>query len=75
MQCGGNGIFDTSGNSLSVDDSIIQGFNQFGIYTSGGLQGASVNNVYEEVGNCANPLYPGAVAGASAEQASSLAAG
>jgi hypothetical protein len=61
MQCGGNGIQWTAGNSLTVKDSVIQGFAQYGVYYVGGLQGASLENVYQEVGACSNPIYPGSL--------------
>jgi hypothetical protein len=58
MQCSGNGVRDTAGNTLSVKDSVIQGTNQYGIYYSGGLSSWEVDNVYNESGDCVNPFYP-----------------
>ena len=58
MQCSGNGIRNVAGNTLDVQDSVIQGNNQYAIYYAGGLQPWSMNNVYNESGPCMNPLYP-----------------
>ncbi len=58
MQCGGNGIRNTSGNTMKVADSVIQGFNQYGVYYANGLQSAESDNVYEESTTCANGFYP-----------------
>ena len=62
MQCSGNGVRDVGGNSLDVQDSVIQGVNQYAIYYTGGLQPWTVNNVYNESGLCYNPFYPGSQA-------------
>lgn len=62
MQCSGNGIRNVGGNSLDVQDSVIQGVNQYAIYYGGGLQPWSVSNVYNESGSCNNPFYPGLLA-------------
>ena len=59
MQCGGNGIDWQSGNTLRISDSVIQGYAQYGVRAGtrrGGYGGFELENVYEEVGNCANPL-------------------
>jgi hypothetical protein len=59
LQCKGNGVDWQSGNTVQITDSVIQGYPQYGIRAGtrrGGLGGFSVNNVYEEVGNCTNPL-------------------
>lgn len=61
LECSGNGILGLSTNSLEVSNSVIQGFAQYGIRYSGGLQPLIVNNVYEEVGSCTNPIYPGSL--------------
>jgi hypothetical protein len=63
MQCSGNGVRNVAGNTLDVQDSVIQGMNQYAIYYAGGLQPWSINNVYNEVGTCTNPMYPGSLAG------------
>lgn len=60
--CTGNGITDYSGNTLSVSDSVIQGFSEWGVATGvlkGGYGPSTFSNVYNEVGNCTNPQYPG----------------
>lgn len=65
LQCGGNGILAAGGNSFHVSDTVIQGFNQYGFVYPGGLQGALITNVYEEVGSCLNPNYPGSIQSAA----------
>lgn len=64
LQCGGNGVYNVAGNTLSIDDTVIQGFAQYGVIY--GPEGAAnpwqVRNVYQEVGNCFNPFYPGSLA-------------
>jgi hypothetical protein len=62
MQCSGNGVRNVAGNTLDVQDSVIQGVSQYAIYYGGGLQPWSVNNVYNESGSCNNPFYPGSLA-------------
>lgn len=59
LGCHGNGVDWQSGNTLSITDSVIQGYPQYGVRAGtrrGGLGGFSLNNLYEEVGNCTNPL-------------------
>lgn len=59
MQCGGNSIEFLSGNVLSVSNTILQGFAQYGIkyYRDGGYNyQLPLDDVYFEVGNCANPM-------------------
>ena len=59
LQCGGNGIDWQAGNTLRISDSVIQGYAQYGVRAGvqrGGFGGFDLTNVYEEVGNCANPL-------------------
>jgi len=58
MQCAGNGVDWQSGNTLHISDSVIQGFAQYGVRTGtarGGFGGAELENLYQEIGNCANP--------------------
>ena len=63
MQCGGNGVRYAAGNTLHVMNSVVQGFNQYGIYYAGGLQDLMVGGTYQESsGACHNPAYPGTVA-------------
>ncbi len=62
FQCGANGIDNFDGNTLHVSDSVVQGYTQFGvrsyaIYSDN--PSVIFNNVYEEVGNCSNPLGTG----------------
>ncbi|PYX40161.1 MAG: hypothetical protein DMG81_07225, partial [Acidobacteria bacterium] len=57
--CQGNGIDWQSGNVLHVEDSVIQGYSQFGIRTglmAGGYGMTTLDNVYEEGGCTTNPL-------------------
>lgn len=62
MQCGGNGIRYASGNTLHVMNSVVQGFNQYGIYYAGGLQNLMIGGTYQESsGSCNNPAYPGTI--------------
>ena len=61
-QCDGNGVDWQSGNTLHIEDSVIQGFAQFGVRTGtmrGGYGASELTNIYMEVGNCTNPQYPG----------------
>lgn len=57
MQCNGNGIRDAAGNTLHIAHSVVQGFSQYGIYYHGGLQGLTIESVYEESATCLNPFY------------------
>lgn len=59
VNCATNGIRNDSGNTLGIQDSVVQGFRQFGVRSTAGIQGATINNLYEEVGSCTNPQYPG----------------
>jgi hypothetical protein len=59
LQCGGNGVRYIPGNSMSISNSVIQGFTQYGIYYGPGLQPVILDNVYQESGACINPAYPG----------------
>ncbi len=59
LSCAGNGVDWQSGNTLRISDSVIQGYAQYGVRAGtrrGGFGGFSLDNVYEEVGNCTNPL-------------------
>ena len=61
-QCDGNGVDWQSGNTLHIEDSVIQGFAQFGVRTGtmrGGYGPTQLTNVYMEIGGCTNPQYPG----------------
>jgi hypothetical protein len=58
VQCGANGIDWQSGNTVRISDSVIEGYAQYGVRAGtrrGGFGGFELDNVYEEVGNCANP--------------------
>ena len=57
--CNGNGVDWQSGNTLHIEDSVIQGYSQFGIRWSmagGGYGSAVLDDVYEEGGCSNNPL-------------------
>ncbi len=72
LQCAGNGIDWESGNSLRISDSVVEGFAQYGVkggIKRGGYSGIALENVYEEVGNCANPAGNIGQAGVIAEGA------
>ena len=59
LQCAGNGIDWQAGNTLRISDSVIQGYAQYGVRAGtrrGGYGGFALTNVYQEVGNCKNPL-------------------
>ena len=59
LQCKGNGVDWQAGNTLRISDSVIQGYAQFGVRAGvrrGGYGGFELDNVYEEVGQCANPM-------------------
>jgi len=69
-QCQGNGIDWQSGNTLRVSDSVVQGYNQFGVRTGsprGGYGPTALENVYMEVGNCKNRSGNIGIAGIIAE--------
>ena len=62
MQCSGNGVRYASGNTLHVLNSVVQGFNQYGIYYAGGYQNLMIGGTYQESsGICYNPAYPGSI--------------
>ncbi len=63
MGCQGNGVEWLGGNSLKVADTVIQGFQQYGIETGtfrGGFGSTTVDNYYNEVGSCTNPIMTAA---------------
>jgi hypothetical protein len=59
-QCKGNGVDWQSGNTLHIEDSVIQGQAQYAIRSGvarGGYGGTEVDNVYTEASaSCTNPL-------------------
>jgi hypothetical protein len=70
LNCLGNGIDWQSGNTVRISDSVIQGYPQYGVRAGtrrGGYGGFSLDNVYEEVGSCTNPLGNIGVAGVIAQ--------
>lgn len=63
MNCHGNGFTLYNGNTAEISDSVIQGFNQYGVMTGllrGGFGPTVMHNVYEEIGSCTNPSYTAA---------------
>jgi hypothetical protein len=69
FQCAANGIDNQDGNTLQVSNSVVQGYAQFGIRSYqvwSNNPNVQLNNVYEEVGDCTNPLGTG-IAGLIAE--------
>jgi hypothetical protein len=59
-QCSANGVTYYGGNSLAIDNTVIQGYSMWGVRSGtrrGGYQGTSLTNVYQEIGSCTNPFY------------------
>jgi hypothetical protein len=71
LQCMGNGIDWQSGNTLRVSDSVIQGYNQFGVRggtARGGYGMIEMDNIYmEDAASCQNPLGNVGTAGVVAQ--------
>ena len=62
LGCMANGIDNWDDNTLHVSDSVVQAFAQFGVRASGvytNSLAAQMDDVYEEVGDCTNPLGTG----------------
>jgi hypothetical protein len=62
LNCMANGIDNWDDNTLHVSDSVVQGYAQFGVRASGVYANSlavQMDDVYEEVGNCTNPLGTG----------------
>ena len=61
LQCGGNGIDNQDGNTLKVENTVVQGFAQFGIRASSVYQQNTVtlSSVSEEEDGYCNPLGTG----------------
>jgi hypothetical protein len=62
LNCAANGIDNWDDNTLHVSDTVVEAYAQFGIRASGiftNSLAAQLDNVYEEVGNCTNPLGTG----------------
>ncbi len=60
LQCKGNGVTAWNGNTVHISNSVIQGFQQWGVYAGtlrGGYGNGEFDDVYEEVGGCFNPVY------------------
>jgi len=69
LNCTANGIDNQNGNTLNVTNTVVQAYPQFGIRSRATYSvnpSALLNNVYEEIGNCINPLGTG-MAGLIAE--------
>jgi hypothetical protein len=68
-QCGGNGVTVYANNTTRINDSVIQGFGMWGVYTStilGSFGGTQIDNVYNEEGSgpCTNPYLGNAFSAA-----------
>jgi hypothetical protein len=62
LNCTANGIDNQNGNTLHVSDTIVQAYPQFGIRsrtTYSDVPTVQWDSVYEEIGNCTNPLGTG----------------
>jgi len=74
LQCGGNGFLYEAGNSFQILNTVIQGYNQYGAQNAQGdngiLHSVLAANLYEEVGSCNNPFYPGSLQSAMGLKAS-----
>ncbi len=60
LNCTANGIDNQDGNTLHVQDSVIQAFPEFAVRTGtarGGFGPTLGTNVYMEAGGCNNPIY------------------
>jgi len=60
LGCHGNGVTAWNGNTIHISNSVIQGFQEWGVYGGnlrGGYGNGQYDNVYEEVGGCWNPAY------------------
>jgi hypothetical protein len=60
LGCHGNGVTAWNGNTIHISNSVIQGFQQWGVYAGnlrGGYGNGQFDDVYEEVGGCWNPAY------------------
>jgi hypothetical protein len=81
LQCSANGIDNQDGNTLTVTNTVIEAFPQFGVRsrTVYNPNNVTLTNVDEEVGNCVNPLGTGMagliVEGGSANVTSGTPAG
>jgi len=59
-ECQANGVDNLDGNTLHIQDSVVQAFPQFGVRskeTWGVVTGLELDNVYMEVGGCTNPQF------------------
>ena len=62
LNCAANGIDNQNGNTLRVTNTIVQAYPQFGIRaraTYSDNPSVQLDTVYEEIGNCLNPLGTG----------------
>jgi hypothetical protein len=62
LNCTANGIDNQNGNTMSVSNTEIQAYPQFGVRsrsTYSDVTNVQFNKVYEEIGNCVNPLGTG----------------
>lgn len=61
LGCSANGIDNDNGNALSITNSVVEAYPQFGIRARTVFISSTVNlqGVHEEIGNCVNPLGTG----------------
>ena len=60
LSCSANGIWDLSGNTVHISDSVVQGQPQFGMVLGnrrGGYGNITLTDVYSEGGACVNPDF------------------
>lgn len=60
LDCAANGIWDLSGNTVHISDSVVQGQAQFGMVLGnrrGGFGNVTLTDVYSESGACTNPDF------------------
>lgn len=59
LGCLGNGVRAIGGNGLVLDNDVIQGYSEYGVFTSNSLVTSSLKDIYEEsTGACTNPSAP-----------------
>lgn len=63
FNCHSNGLLDQQGNQLKINDSVLQGYPEFGIAATNtyNTHTSFFDNVYEEAGGCVNPMYGGSI--------------
>jgi hypothetical protein len=62
LECTANGIDNQNGNTLKVQNSVVQAYPEFGVRsegTYGNVLNVELDDVYMEIGGCTNPLGTG----------------